>query len=442
MMKSPVFFKALLVGGLVLTLAGGCGNFPLDYEHFDDFITQEFPMDENSTLTNEIDLYVDYSTCVAEASGSEFYKATHPAIVDCNPNYYSIKGKSIKLETSDRDEVYRLLRSIKEVNNANLKQAVADITSSDHQAVIITDGEYYPDNVVKDNLDNPYLAPYLRKWMQAGRDIYIYSEPYLESGKHNKFRYYIIFTDNKIQDNLNEKFVRSAPDMESVLVLHLYSGVPGLSFSKKFPDINPTLSAIESPVKNSVFIDVQLGWDDIQKYMMTGDLEQDYILRGMKLDIKKEDCYRIKEVEPVVYQLYKPYAEYADSASIKTNRPKFEKDDFEEVDDLFEIDSKAFKKNNEIVLKFDSGFDYKELSSNHENLFKIDFVVEDAEDNFSGNDEISCGFIWNSISKAQNHDKNTSLYQSISQVLREPRMNPKKEHKVIYTVYVKTPAFK
>ena len=437
-MKALFTNRMVSIVGTCLVLAGCCGKGYVDLAFFDDFVKQEFPAVEGSTLTNEVDLYVDYSTCVAEASNSEFFKATHPAIVDCNPNYYSIKGKSIKMETNDRDEVYKLLRSIREVNNADLRQAVMDITSSNHQAVLITDGEYFPDNIVKDNLDNPYLAPSIRAWLNAGHDIFIYSEPYLESGRFNKFRYYMIFTDVDIPDNLNDKFVRSAPDMESVLVLHLGSGVPQMKFSKNFPDVNPTLSATETPVKNCVFVDAQLKWDDMEKFMTLGDLDQDYILRGMFLDVKDEDCYRIKEVEPVVYQLYDQFAEYSDSASVDAKRPVFNATDFEKVEDVFAIDKKAFQKNGEIVLKLCDDFSYSELAQDHDNLFKIDFVIVDAQDNFSDNEDINTGFVWNSIARSNNNAKNTSLYQSISQVLREPKMNPKKDRKVIYTVYLKT----
>ncbi len=429
--------RMALIACAGLMMLGCCGRRSAGLDYFDDFVKQEFSKPQANILSNTVDLYVDYSTCVAEAATSEFFKATHPAIVDCNPNYYSIKGKAIKLETSDRDEVYKLLRSIKEVNNADLKTAVANITSSDHQAVLITDGEFFPDNIVRDNLDNPYLAPYIRNWINSGHDIYIYSEPYLESGRFNKYRYYMIFTDDEMQDNLNQKFVRSAPSMEDVLVLHLGSGVPAMEFTREFPDVNETLSAVETEeVKTPAFINVQTGWDDIQKFMMTGDIDQDYILRGMKIRIKDEDCYRIKEVEPVVYQLYEQYEEYADSAAMGAKRPVFGPGSFVGVEDVFTVDQKAFKKNGEIVLKFSDGFSETDLSQEHPNLFKVDFVIADASDNFSDNDEIKSGFIWNSISRANNNAPNTSLYQSISQVLREPRMNPKRDRKVLYTVYI------
>ena len=210
-----------------------------------------------------------------------------------------------------------------------------------------------------------------------------------------------------------------------------------MEFTKEFPDVNETLSAVETEeVKTPAFINVQTGWDDIQKFMMTGDINQDYILRGMKIRIKDEDCYRIKEVEPVVYQLYEQYEEYADSAAMGAKRPVFGPGSFVGVEDVFTVDQKAFKKNGEIVLKFSDGFSETDLSQEHPNLFKVDFVIADASDNFSDNDEIKSGFIWNSISRANNNAPNTSLYQSISQVLREPRMNPKRDRKVLYTVYI------
>ena len=116
-----------------------CPN-DVQFESFDSFVRDAFPRENAAELSQTVDLYVDYSTCVAEAKTSEFYKATHPAIVNCDPNYYSIKGKDIKLETSNRNDVYKLLNAVTEVNNADLLQAITNITDADNQAVLITDG--------------------------------------------------------------------------------------------------------------------------------------------------------------------------------------------------------------------------------------------------------------------------------------------------------------
>ena len=435
-----VLFALIALALPILSLTSCVADY-VDLESFDKFTEAVFPTKADSGLSDEIDLYVDYSTCVAEASTSEFFKATHPAIVDCNPNYYSIKGKVIKLETNDRNKSYELLRTIKEVNNADLKTAVSDITSTNHQAVLITDGEYFPNNVIKDNLDNPYLAPYIRSWIKADHDIYIYSEPYVESQKHNKFRYYMIFTDADIENNLNDKFVRSAPEASDVLVLHLGSGVPVPKFSKKFPVINPTLSATETPVKNNVFIDTALEWDDILKYMRTEDIDEDYFLRGLSVNNLSEECFAIKKIKAVVYQLYDQYQEFSDSVAIGGHLPQFKPDEFEELENIFEIDDKLLKKKGEIAIKIHEDFDGEDLSTEHNNLLKVDLVIDEADDNFSDNSDMKDGFIWNSISAANNHAPNTSLYQSISQVLRDPKMNPEKSHKPFFTFYIQTPKF-
>ena len=185
-------------------------NYTQDLSFMPEFVAHNYAP-EFTTMSDSVDLYVDYSTCVAEAKKSSYYAATHPSIVDCSPTFYSIKGKNIKKETEDRQMVYQLLSSIKEVNHADIKQAVGRIVNSNRQAVLITDGEYYMQGNVRDNLNNPYLAEEFRAWLRAGRDIYIYSEPYLENGRYGKYRYYMLFTDSELENDINERFARSAP---------------------------------------------------------------------------------------------------------------------------------------------------------------------------------------------------------------------------------------
>lgn len=398
-------------------------------EYLPEFVKTHFTK-PSSILSPEVDLYVDYSTCVATASNSAFYNATHPAIVDCSPNFYSIKGKAIKFETNDREQVYTLLRTIREVNNADLKQAVHQIVTGDHQAVIITDGEYFPNNVVADNLNNPYLAPEFRIWLKKGLDIYIYSEPYLESNRFNKYRYYIIFTDDRMEDNLNDKFYRNAPEASDVLVLHLTADAPKLAQKSKI-----VFNEVFTPTKLAEDVySIDVAWSDMENLLSD---ENDYILRGLKVDTKKEDAYKVKEVKPVVYQLYEPYNEYVDSLSLSEKRIRADVSSLPELDDVFELDEKVFEKTGEIVLKLDDEY-FDALSSEHENILRVDFVVDEAVDNFTRNEELNCGFKWTSIARSNGNALNTSIYQSISQVVSEPSMNPARNKKVIATIYLYT----
>ncbi len=243
----------------------GCSKAPADLSNLEDFVKHSYPV-QSQALTDTVDLFIDYSSCVAQAKNSNWYNATHPSIVDCSPTFYSIKGNKIKKETSDRQQVYQLLNTITEVNNADIKSAVNMIVNSNHQAVLITDGEYFLSNASRDNLNNPYLAEEFRTWLTKGYDIYIYSEPYLENGRYEKFRYYMFFTDTKIEDNVYKKFARTVPADTRVKLLHLNNGVPDITFAEDYPNINQALSPNPETTRRNSVMDVQeylLSWSDM-----------------------------------------------------------------------------------------------------------------------------------------------------------------------------------
>ena len=421
-----------------------CGCIGVDYADLSQLhnFVREYYAPEKNVLSESVDLYIDYSTCVAEARNSSYYKATHPSIVDCSPTFWSIKGKTIRKETDDRQKVYQLLSTISEVNHADIKQAVYSIVNNNRQAVLITDGEYYMQGAVRDNLNNPYLAEEFRTWLRAGHDIYIYSEPYLESGRYNKYRYYMLFTDADMPNNINDRFARSAPNDDRVKMLHLSNGVPAVKFIKEYPDINPALSPVPENCSKTAVLDLQeygVDWGDTYSFLDKDyNIKDRYVFRGLFVDRLASDCYRINEIKPRVYQLYDAYKEYCDSVVVEGALPKMPR--LKEVKDVFDIDEDLFEETGEIVLCLDRDFDGvgNELSSETPNLLKVDFVITEASDNFSNNSDLNNNYKWKSISSAQGHAENTSIYESISQVIKGPEMNPSKNEAVIYTVYLST----
>lgn len=417
-------------------------NYTQDLSFMPEFVAHYYAP-EFTTMSDSVDLYVDYSTCVAEAKKSSYYAATHPSIVDCSPTFYSIKGKNIKKETEDRQMVYQLLSSIKEVNHADIKQAVGRIVNSNRQAVLITDGEYYMQGNVRDNLNNPYLAEEFRAWLRAGRDIYIYSEPYLENGRYGKYRYYMLFTDSELENDINERFARSAPSDDRVKMIHLSNGVPDVSVVKDYPDINAAVSPMADECIANAYIDLQsygVSWKDMCKWLGDHDMavEDRYVFRGLFVNKLVSDCYKIEEIEPVVYQIYDDYQEFCDSAYVEGGVPTAGK--LKEIKNVFEIDEDIFEETGEIVLCIDEDFDGigDALSTETPNLLKVDFVITEASDNFSVNPELNYAYKWASISAAQGHAENTSIYESISQVIKDPYFNPARNEAVIYTVYLST----
>ena len=422
-----------------VTLMTSCGKKGSDLSFFSEFVKHNVKA-EQTILSDEVCLYVDYSTCVAEAKNSNFFKSTHPSIVDCSPVFYSIKGSDIKKETNNRQEVYNLLSDIHEVNHADIKGAVGQIVNGNSQAVLITDGEYYMQGSVRDNLNNPYLAEEFRTWINKGYDIYFYCEPYLESKKFNKYRYYILFTDDDIYDNINDRFSRSCSAEDyGVTVFHLSDGQLRVNMDENYPVINANVSPSENTkIENG--IDVQeyyTTWSDMTKFRTDGDIDYTYILRGLYVNNEESSSYKITKIKPVVYQLYPEYEAFCTSKALGEALPKANK--FKKVKDVFEIEEDIFEETGEIVLKLDDDFDgVGDLSFDHPNLLKIDFVVADAENNFTRNDDLNYAFKWRSISAAQGHAENTSLYESISLVLQNPKLNPKKREVVLYTVYLST----
>ncbi|MFI3296773.1 MAG: hypothetical protein R3Y59_03980 [bacterium] len=405
-------------------------------------------VDNYDVLTDEVDLYVDYSTCVAEAGKSDYYRTVHPVIVDCNPNYHSIKGSKIKFETNNRQQVYQLLNSVTEINYADIKSAIDTIVCRNNHAVLVTDGEYFLKGRVLDNLNNPYLSDSFRKWTQRGFDIYIYSEPYLESGRFNKFRYYIFFTDDRVENNIRERFDRSAPQGSNVPNYRISSKMPQVTRSKNYPEINISLSPNTDLKYNGANYDIQeyyTKWDKIYKYVLDNAYDDegnvlesgDYILKGLKIKDMSNNAFKIEDLKVVTYNIGESFAAYQLAKLNEEELPAVTP--LANGTKLFKIDEDLFNETGCIALYLNKGAEYDGLLSTP-NLLKVDIMVDKVSENFTQNNDVNSQFQWQSISGSQSGLFNTSLYESIRQVLLDPNTNPLSNSKsnVIYTVYIST----
>lgn len=103
------------------------------------------------------------------------------------------------------------------------------------------------------------------------------------------------------------------------------------------------------------------------------------------------------------------------------------------------VDEDIFSKTGEIVLRLDPDFDGSTLSSTGPNLLKVDLVVKKSEENFYSNPTVSQNFRWVSISSRNQGRDNTSLYESIRQILIDPQMLPENNSEnIVYTLYLNT----
>ena len=189
----------------------------------------------------------------------------------------------------------------------------------------------------------------------------------------------MLFTDASKSNNVHDRFSRSAPDDSRVKMLHLSNGVPAMKFIKDYPNINESLSPVSDKCQATAGFEVQeygMGWKDIRSFLDGEDVDIRYVFRGLFVDRSESDCYRIDEVKPVVYQVYDAYKGFCDSTYAEGRLPKIE--------------------------------------------------------------ELCAAYKWNSISAAHANAQNTSIFESISQVIKDPQMNPETRHKVIYTIYIST----
>jgi hypothetical protein len=326
-------------------------------------------------------------------------------------------------------KVHQLLNGIQNVDYSNLKGAVDSILKNNHEAIIITDGEYYQKGIGA-NLNNPYLADEFKEWLMRGLDVYVYSEPY-QSGKFMKNRYYMLFTDHRIDNNIQQIFSRNAPKDNNVKMVHLYSGIPGIKIAENGIVLNEQLLDTKEgkvfPSQGFEWHVLDAQWDDIYKYIAQAEDSKDRIfMKGIKLTVGEEDAYRPEEIEVKAYEISDAYMNFD---------PKAKKavDLGEELDDFLEVDEKAWKKG-EIVLKFDDEFDGDGLNGSEGNLLRIDICVEKSKENFTSNPAIGDKFKFDSP-----YGLNTSVYESLKQTLLDPAISPeKKGNPVIYTIYLST----
>ena len=207
-----LFLSNLLLSVFFLSLTS-CNQFgtPTEIKFLNDFHHAYFMAQEDELKEDSLALYVDYSTCIAQAMGanqtpaSQFYMAMVPTISNATKSYWSIKGGDITKENGD---VYTLLRSVAEVNYADLAGAVNIIAKGKTEAVLFTDGEFYEQTIAKSHVNDPYMAPAIETWLKRGHDIYVFSEPYTEYYRGNQYekkRFYFLFTDTRLKDNIFDR---------------------------------------------------------------------------------------------------------------------------------------------------------------------------------------------------------------------------------------------
>jgi len=406
---------------------------------------------EKSGLSEEFDLYVDYSDCVAslvrKGEKDNYFDNNIDLFTQCD-KYFKVKRDTIEesINLLDAEDVYRSLREI-DVNEkvyVDILGAVQKIVDSDRQAIFVTDCQYFVKShggKYSEVLDHGYLADSFIKWIEKGNDIYIYYEPIDGTGRN---RYYLVFTNHDIEDNINDQFYQNSGSTVSFLRL---SPTDFNCVIKRDGEYEPQVNEILSLNKDVYFYsddyeyhEYQVEWSDMMEHIKyakdpeTGeDIKGgDYIFKGLIVNDDNLLYKKIKTVDIKVYNVFEDYRAIEDSLYVKDKNVR------EAIKEIFDYDASVFDDNREIVVKFHENFVGKGLNTHKEkkyNLFRIDFVIDKVDDDMKTYlDDLKDDLVWSG-----KNGENRSLYRSVGALLKSDAFSPKsKNNGVLYTIYMYT----
>lgn len=443
--------KTIIVGATAmagLSSCCNCINTPESIAHLAEFHLVNFEPQENILNEGSLDLYVDYSTCNYLGQSSQFFQNIEASLVNKTTTYYSIKGNQIaKEDMAVNGGVYTLLRNIKEANYAELAKAVEMMAQSNSESVLISDCEYYTQTMAKGHDNDPYLANAFKTWILRGYDVHVISEPYLEpynGQNYNKKRFYILFTDDRMTNNIYDRIRRTVdftqfPDVDE---FHISASHPQMVGNGNNCSIQNSI--LESKSKGFGTFEIEdwdgCDWETIEDMLVnavddnTGEpLKNGAPIIEMGLNKNSFGCYRIKNVSLKVYDINQ---EYSDFFSAKEANEKIGKKDYglSELENFMQIDPTEFNKHSKINISFNADwFDPNVLIGNPYNYFKLDVVIDEVQSIF---DQHEGQFEFESITRPG--EKNVSVASSIKQCLADDKVLDKMKDQVIYSIYVKS----
>lgn len=419
-------------------------NTPYDIKHIDEFHQRTTSNDTLSIKNNDLALYVDYSNCISSGMQSPFYQKMVSPLTSATKEYWSIKGDMIEQQEGS---VYALLNNVEEVNYAALDKAINTMADRDSESVLLTDGELFTQTKTKNNPNNPYMHAAFKKWLMKGRDIHIISEPYQETFKGRTFskkRFYIIFTDDRLQGNIYDR-VKEIVDFvqfPQVDEFHLSGNYPWVvPTNGKASAPNDIVAANVTPRGSYEIQDWQVDWENIVNLIVNGYDEQgnplpngEKLIGGLKINKNAFGAYRISDIDVRVSNINAEYFDFYNQieAGQKVGKQNIT---LTSIENFILVDKDEFKKHGMVDLYFDieNFAPDADLNGKPSNYFKIDIVITGLQDILDNSLDM---FNFDSIVNVEQN--NVSISESLKNCVFDPELKKQLLGKVIYTIYVKS----
>ncbi len=422
-------------------------NVPYNTDHLEKFHQLTTKEEENDLIASDLSLFVDYSNCIANGMQSAFYQKMVSPLTAATKHYWSIKGDSITEESLSNQSVYYLLNNVQETNYAALDKAIEQMANRNSESVLLTDGELFTQTATKNNPNNPYMHAAFKNWLLRGHDIHILAEPFQEvfNGKtFNKKRFYIIFTDDRIEGNIYDRIkeIVNFEEFPQVDEFHLSGNYPWIVPSNGHnSDPNTIVAAQIQPFGSFEIQDWQVDWENIVNLIVNGYDESgnplpngEKLIGGLRINKNAFGCYRIKDIDVKVTNINADYFDIYNRIEAG-EKVGFSQITPPQIQNFIIIDADEFKKHGNVDLYFDiNNFAPNgDLDGKPFNYFKIEIVIKDLENILENSINM---FDFDSV--VNQGQTNVSISESLKNCVFDPELLNKLKGKVLYTIYVKS----
>lgn len=447
-------------------------------------------------------VYVDFSDGLVQAykgnsQNIDIIKAITNKLVSADIEWFALgRGKINKLDCSS-NQLYNKVTDPYQYKDimAPIAKTLEEITSSNNDALLITDFEEYTTDG-KEQFNN-YPKEYFTKWLKMGNSITFFYTDYIEKNKKskittNKHLYFTVFTHGKANENSMVNQIKDAFKGRIVTKVFELNNSP-YSVSNNYGGKDNTGMANEMYFAKWVNYNLNASLDKNLPFEVVGlnkpldtklndyiqniiNKEDGLFMNKLSLNALDQSAYKLNKIGVKVYDVSKDYEKYAQYLLAKTKKPKLIKNakkdlvwDEKSKKDL--IIKKCYVENKD-VLKPEYIYNPTNLSANlweefldvdkvivaahlrndpgkvelntvfHKNynfkniksqnaLIRIDYVIEDAAFN-NANSQLN-DFQWESATiKLKTQN---CLAEAIRNTLQDPSINPK--GKIIYSYYIK-----
>lgn len=436
MSKMYLFFASILLA----ILFNSCEYLQVDKQVLQTKIYDPTAIKYQSLQQSTV-LYLDHSTCVIDAvQNSEVFKAVRPNLGQYCDTLRLIKGDSFESIPLNKKEnkVSEVLETINtDISFADIRSAVFNICNDNQQAILISDCESYANGRFLDL--EPYMSEPFKIWLSKGHSIYIITEPYQEKYKgrtYDKKRFYIIFTDDKLQAPISNVIKAEIQGlMENGVCTWFKMTNSDISIeSPKSDMVNPNLTFNVDYLNGFEFISIDDSWEAIREYVMKLNKYGNPIPGGKSeplisnLILVNGENFKINDIQVEATNITSKYLALEDS-SVTANEIN--------ISDGFVLDKVALKSNKLNVLLTDKIFTKGYLLGKGYggNLIRLDFVITQIELNpYESN-----VFEWQSIWSTNNA---ICVSKSIDNAIRDVNVIPTSPNRrVIHTIFIKTESY-